>query len=575
MVFSNVFTKKWCSLGTAGLVLGISCGCTQATPPTTSKSAPESAVESAVSEADNSETPESVTAAKPVVSEEGEPATPETATQKNDQPAEQSNVPETVEPGTQDTPESVPAVEESASEESLIEEPTTETSAESAAEANAKPQFRQTRTIDLQNDIRFNGINTFCLDNEGRFLVAVDHSEPMKVPEAETKEAKVDTSETDEAQADDSDVAAKPAVKSVAGLVLDIILPGSKTAAVPGLKTPAIRVYSPDGKLEAVWNVGFEPQSMNVGPNGAMFVAGDGKIAKLDRDGNVVKSGPTPQIEDPEKIEEIAKAALNEMTSQRTAVYDQQISTAEKLLDKLKEKPEEDRTKMDELRIRRAESTLNSAKSNRDRVSKSYTLDWFMSYKLKVPGLAVTEKDVFVALSTMNGFGYEVWRVDHDFGNPTKICDGLSGCCGNMDIQSDGIDVFVAENSRHRVRRFNRDGKELAVFGERVSSNKTCGFDGCCNPMNLRFTPEGDVLTAESGAGLIKRFTPEGEFVCSIGKADLQSGCKHVAIAASKDGSKMFMIDVPREAIIVLEKVESTSDVAGNVSENSVSLARP
>ena len=49
-----------------------------------------------------------------------------------------------------------------------------------------------------------------------------------------------------------------------------------------------------------------------------------------------------------------------------------------------------------------------------------------------------------------------------DFSEPKRIVDGLSGCCGQMDIQCCGDDFVVAENSRKRVVRYDSDGKQVS-----------------------------------------------------------------------------------------------------------------
>ena len=97
------------------------------------------------------------------------------------------------------------------------------------------------------------------------------------------------------------------------------------------------------------------------------------------------------------------------------------------------------------------------------------------------------------------GYGYAVWRTDQAFANPKQIVKGLSGCCGQMDIQAVGDDVFVAENSRHRIVRYNRDGEEVGKFGKTDREGLGEGFGGCCNPMNLCFTVDGGLLAAECG----------------------------------------------------------------------------
>ena len=93
---------------------------------------------------------------------------------------------------------------------------------------------------------------------------------------------------------------------------------------------------------------------------------------------------------------------------------------------------------------------------------------------------------MFATGPASKGYGYRVWRTDLNFQNAVAIVDGLSGCCGQMDIQCCGDEVVVAENSRHRVVRYDADGKTIASFGKRSRDGAGECFGGCCNPMNTR-----------------------------------------------------------------------------------------
>ena len=77
------------------------------------------------------------------------------------------------------------------------------------------------------------------------------------------------------------------------------------------------------------------------------------------------------------------------------------------------------------------------------------------------------------------------------------------------------------------------------------------GFGSCCNPMNLRIGPGGEVYTAEATLGRIKRFSRDGEFLGLVGSANITPGCQHVAIAVSKTGDRVYMLDAPRHQIII------------------------
>ena len=93
--------------------------------------------------------------------------------------------------------------------------------------------------------------------------------------------------------------------------------------------------------------------------------------------------------------------------------------------------------------------------------------------------------DVFVATHATLGYGFDVWKMNDKFENPAKIVTGLSGCCGQMDVKANKDGLFVAENSEHRVCRFDRDGKSIAKWGQE-RANGSRGFwqllqpDECC-----------------------------------------------------------------------------------------------
>lgn len=369
----------------------------------------------------------------------------------------------------------------------------------------------QTGTINVDSSQQ---IATFCMDPQGRLLVAVT---PRPAPRS--------AAATDE----------KPTVKS-GGQVL---------------------VHNADGTLAATWDVPLTVQSINVAPDGTVFIAGGGQIARLDADGRVVKQAATPQMgEDAAAYRAKVREQLVESLKSRAQLYDRIIEQVRTQVTALQEKPEEERTATEKLRLKNAERQLASYEEMKARAlvadPTEADVDQYLLSKLKVPGLAVSDRDVFVAVSSTHGYGYDVWRMDHNFYEPKEVAVGLRGCCGQMDIQCCRGDLYVAENSRHRVVRFDRNGSELAAWGssDRTGAN---GFEGCCNPMNLRFGKDGEVLTAESGCGAIKRYTADGEFLGLLGNASLQGGCKHVAVAATPDASRVFMLDVTRSQIAVLE----------------------
>jgi hypothetical protein len=383
-----------------------------------------------------------------------------------------------------------------------------------------QPTHSQTRVIPLSQAGIPTQVNTFCLDPQGRVLVAMGGSSvSVEVVDGERE---------------------------------------TETQEIAG----EIHVYSQDGERLATWPLNFIPQSLNVSPDGIVFVAGAGQMARLDENGAVVYQQPTPQVGDMETFKQQIAGQIQQQNQLQAEQFEDQIEQAQLLVTRLSEKPEEERTAIDKLRLRNAERQLNVLQEQVTALSTTTVeidVESWLAYKLKVPGLAVSDQDVFIACSSMTGYGYDIYRTDLNFYNPQIIVEGLSGCCGQMDIQCHNGELIVAENSRHRVRRFDREGTEIASFGQadRTGAN---GFEGCCNPMNIRPCSNGQILTAESGVGFIKRYSPEGEYVGLLADVELEGGCKHVAIAATSDESRVFMLDVTRSTICVLEPTANSPE---------------
>jgi len=263
-----------------------------------------------------------------------------------------------------------------------------------------------------------------------------------------------------------------------------------------------IRVLRPDGSLVATWKVDFTPRALAAGKDGTVFVGGDGRLAKLDAGGKVLLAVDAPNLADFMPAEQ-----------------------AEKKDGPGTQAPDESQR-----------AALLAAARMRALVS----------------GIAVADQDLFVVARASTGFA--VYRMDHSFGNAAKIVDGLRGCCGQMDIQTCDGDLYVAENGRFRVARFDRDGNLLGEFGQGARGGLE-GFGSCCNPMNVRFGPGGELFTSESNVGRVKRYTRDGKLLGVVGVVPVPSGCKHVPLAISADGSRVYVADVGKSEIAILERI--------------------
>ncbi len=254
-----------------------------------------------------------------------------------------------------------------------------------------------------------------------------------------------------------------------------------------------IKVIDQAGKVVGQLRPGFGPEAMDVARDGTIYCGGEGQLAKLTIEGQVVKKARMP------------------------------------------------RPGAEESRPRRGRFRPP-----------------------RISGMAVTGRDLFVAVGAGWSLGSRsrLYRFDLDLANPKVLATDLRCCCQRCDITArDGI-VYLAENTLHRVVLYDREGKVVGKWGQR-SRTDLAGFGSCCNPMNLCFGPKGELYTAESGLGRVKRYTPDGKFLGLVGyvgvtrftrASALAASCSNIAIAVTPDGRRVFVMDYKKRLIRVLEK---------------------
>jgi hypothetical protein len=273
---------------------------------------------------------------------------------------------------------------------------------------------------------------------------------------------------------------------------------GSKNAS-------GIRIYSPKGELLKTLPLEIKPGAICVAKDGSIFVAGDGRLLKLDAAGKVLASAESPVAKETVTISKETEEMVQQMVKQTKRPVKEELARMKTSLEQ-----------------RRADVT----------------------------GLTVTDQDVFMAVPAPSDFSFRVYRFDHELRNPKLVVEKLRGCCGQMDIQSHDGKLWIPHNARHSVETRDRDGKELSKFGS-AGRVKATDFGGCCEPKNLRVLANGDILAAESGPPTcIKRFSASGKFKEVVAVANNGRGdCVRVTVEVSPDGRRYYMLDTTRDAI--------------------------
>ncbi len=184
--------------------------------------------------------------------------------------------------------------------------------------------------------------------------------------------------------------------------------------------------------------------------------------------------------------------------------------------------------------------------------------------KALTSGLYADDKHVFVAFGLGNSMRAteDFYRFDRDLTNPKMIVEQQYGCCAHIDIEVRNGEVLIAENSRHRVNRFDLDGKYLGTWGKRDRTSIE-GFAACCNPCNTDFSADGVLYTCESGVGRVKKYSQDGKYLGLVGYVDttkfdrgsrLAAQSCYIPMEVGANASRIYVMDVRAHIIRVLEE---------------------
>lgn len=349
------------------------------------------------------------------------------------------------------------------------------------------------------------------------------------------------------------------------GRVLALVAPPRHFGKAEKNVSSEVHILDADGNKLSSLTVQFHANSVNAGPDGIIYVAGDGKLARFNQDGKAMGEVVElpfikEMIKDEKGMKERAKKQIEAEKKSRELslkTFKDRLEVLEKKEKAAKDKGEPlSKTEVTQLQqYRLIVESLNA--SEQELPVEAVVADKISRAKI-INSVSANEKDLFIVCGEVEGYGFSVWRMGLDLKDAKKIKSSLSGCCGQMDVQCCGEDIVIAENTRHRFARYDRDGKEIATGGKRGKETEPGCFGGCCNPMNVKALGT-DILTAES-EGIVKRFGPTGEFKGIVGGVSISGGCKNVAVGASPDGSRVYFCDQPGSQVMILAESGKKSE---------------
>ena len=111
----------------------------------------------------------------------------------------------------------------------------------------------------------------------------------------------------------------------------------------------------------------------------------------------------------------------------------------------------------------------------------------------------------------------------------------------SFDIININDTIYCSNSGRHKIESYTLDGEFIASFG--ISGTQAGAFAGCCNPVYLEKTFNGNILTSEKGNPRISCYSKEGEFRTVLFDAKMLGG-----------GNAAYEIHVSGENIFIASK---------------------
>ncbi|MCL2040641.1 MAG: hypothetical protein FWG84_01200 [Bacteroidales bacterium] len=123
--------------------------------------------------------------------------------------------------------------------------------------------------------------------------------------------------------------------------------------------------------------------------------------------------------------------------------------------------------------------------------------------------------------------------------------------------------IYCSNSGRYSIESYTVDGEFITSFGK--SGTQAGAFAGCCNPVYLEKSPDGNILTSEKGIPRISCYGKDGKFRTVLFDSNMLGG-----------GTAAYRMKVSGENIYIANNKTITvycKDVACNVSSTEKSCA--
>jgi len=185
----------------------------------------------------------------------------------------------------------------------------------------------------------------------------------------------------------------------------------------------------------------FACKGVTVAPDGAVIAVGDDRVVVFSPEGEQLAEATAPhfQLTDEERATFEAESA--EQHREMLEIRQQQLKQYTAVKDAIEAIPEEERTARQQRELTTAVMVVKSMEESiqRHEASPEQWIAGQLASARSIHRVAASRDLLFLVAREPTGYG--VWRCGRDFSSPKKIISGLSGCCGQMDVQVVGDEL--------------------------------------------------------------------------------------------------------------------------------------
>ena len=124
----------------------------------------------------------------------------------------------------------------------------------------------------------------------------------------------------------------------------------------------------------------------------------------------------------------------------------------------------------------------------------------------------------------------------------------------------DGV-LFCSNPGRHQVEKYNLNGEYIGSFGR--TGTAPGYFTGCCNPVYLSYTVNGDIITSEKGDPRISCYSADGSFKNILLDREMLGGGNTAYDIKVKD-DKIFVGGKKMVSVFLYDKALAMSSVCSD-----------